>query len=525
MYKIKTFMVLTAIVALVSVTVGAQTQMQRGDRRDDRQIAEILVRIDQRTARFQNIVQQAVNQSRLDNTQKEQRIDRLTTEFQQAVRQLRDRQNRRQATTSDIEMLLEQASRIDSFMQRFQLSAAAESEWKMLRTDLESLAGAYNVAWNWNNNDRRGSNAAERLSGTFRLNTAQSDNARAAVERAVLDLPYSDRQRVTEALLRRVDAPEMLAIDRQGRAITLASSRAPQMTFEADGQEHVEQSANSNRTMRVMASLNGDQLSINTSGDRASDFSVMFDPINNGRQLRVTRRLSSERLSQPVVVQSTYDQVSPTARWDVYNGAPAYNDRAGNDRGNNDRNYDRGGNDREFIVPDGVVLQTRLNDNLYSNQSHAGDPFTLTVQSPPQYRGATIEGYVADVNRSGRLTGRSELTLNLASIRLPNGRTYRFEGMIEGVRAPNGETLRIDREGAVASDDSQTSRTVTRTAIGSAVGAIIGAVAGGGKGAAIGAVVGGGAGAGSVYVQGRNNLELNSGTELTIRSSAPTRRG
>lgn len=525
MHHIRTFVVLTAIVALVSVTSVAQIQSSRGDRRGDRQAAEILARIDERTARFQNNVQQALNQSRLDNTQKEERIDRLTTEFQQAVKQLRDRQNRRQATNADVELLLDRASRIDGFMQRFQLRSDAENEWKMLRADLESLAGAYNVAWNWNNNDRPGPNAAERLSGTFRLNTAQSDNARTAVEGAVRDLPSSDRQRVTEALLRRVDAPEMLAIDRQGRAITLASSRAPQMTFEADGQEHVEQSPNSNRTTRVMASLNGDQLSINTSGDRSTDFSVMFDPINNGRQLRVTRRLSSERLSQPLVVQSTYDQVSPAARWDVYNGEPASNDRAGNDRSNNDRNSDRGGNDREFIVPDGVVLQTRLNDNLHSNQSHAGDPFTLTVQSPPQYRGATIEGYVADVNRSGRLTGRSELTLNLASIRLPNGRSYRFEGMIEGVRAPNGETPRIDREGAVATDDSQTNRTVTRTAIGSAVGAIIGAVAGGGKGAAIGAVVGGGAGAGSVFVQGRNSLELNSGTEITIRASAPTRRG
>lgn len=60
-----------------------------------------------------------------------------------------------------------------------------------------------------------------------------------------------------------------------------------------------------------------------------------------------------------------------------------------------------------------------------------------------------------------------------------------------------------------------------RAAIGTAVGALIGAIAGGGKGAAIGAVIGAGAGAGSVYVQGRDDLNLSSGTELTIRASAP----
>jgi len=65
---------------------------------------------------------------------------------------------------------------------------------------------------------------------------------------------------------------------------------------------------------------------------------------------------------------------------------------------------------------------------------------------------------------------------------------------------------------------------VTRGGIGAALGAIIGAIGGGGKGAAIGAAVGAGVGAGSVYVQGRDDLELRSGTEMTIRASAPQAR-
>ena len=46
-------------------------------------------------------------------------------------------------------------------------------------------------------------------------------------------------------------------------------------------------------------------------------------------------------------------------------------------------------------------------------------------------------------------------------------------------------------------------------------------LAGGGKGAAIGAVIGAGAGAGSVYVQGRNDLDLEAGTEVTVRATGP----
>ena len=41
------------------------------------------------------------------------------------------------------------------------------------------------------------------------------------------------------------------------------------------------------------------------------------------------------------------------------------------------------------------------------------------------------------------------------------------------------------------------------------------------KGAAIGAVIGAGAGAGSVYVQGRNDVDLTAGTELTVRATGP----
>jgi uncharacterized protein YcfJ len=112
------------------------------------------------------------------------------------------------------------------------------------------------------------------------------------------------------------------------------------------------------------------------------------------------------------------------------------------------------------------------------------------------------------------------MTLDFDNIRTRDGRTYRFAGILETVRTPEGDVVRVDNEGAVR-DSNQTNKTVQRTAIGTAVGAIIGAIAGGGKGAAIGAVIGAGAGAGSVYIQGRNDLDLSAGTEVTVRSTGP----
>jgi hypothetical protein len=161
-----------------------------------------------------------------------------------------------------------------------------------------------------------------------------------------------------------------------------------------------------------------------------------------------------------------------------------------------------------------------LNNDLTTQSVREGDRFTMTVRSPGQYEGATIEGSILSIDRGGRITGRSELTMDFDTIRLRDGRSYRFAGILESVRTADGDTVNIDNEGAVRESD-QTNKTVTRTAIGTAVGAIIGAIAGGGKGAAIGAVIGAGAGAGSVYVQGRNDLELNAGTEVTLRATGP----
>jgi hypothetical protein len=174
----------------------------------------------------------------------------------------------------------------------------------------------------------------------------------------------------------------------------------------------------------------------------------------------------------------------------------------------------------DFIIASGERVVAVIDSDLSSATAREGDRFTATLRLPTQYAGATVEGHVSNVQRSGRITGRSQMTLNFDSIRLRDGRSFRFAGLVESVRTAQGDTVKVDNEGSVR-DDSQTTKTAERAAIGTAVGAIIGAIAGGGKGAAIGAIVGAGGGAGSVYVQGRDDLELTRGTELTIRATGP----
>jgi hypothetical protein len=304
-----------------------------------------------------------------------------------------------------------------------------------------------------------------------------------------------------------LEAPESLAIERRGRTITIASSRAAQITFEADGRVQIEQSRNG-RSMRTKATLAGERLVVSTEGDRSVDYQVTFEPIDNGRSLRVTRRITDEGLRQAVVARSVYDKISDAPQLDIYSGVRDNYPGAGAPRGN-------------FVVPDGTQLVAILNDNLSTKQARDGDRFTLTVRSPSQYGGASIEGHLVKVNRSGQISGRAEMSLEFDLIRLRDGRASNFAGYIESVRTTSGETVRVDNEGRVQDESGQTGRTVTRAGIGAAVGAVIGAIVGGGKGAAIGAAVGAGAGAGSVFIQGREDLDLMSGAEFTIRASAP----
>lgn len=490
----------------------------------EQELRQLITRIDNRSARFRNSMSSALSDSRYNGTNREDRITQLVQNFDTAAARLRDNFNSRQSTTADVQEVLNTAARIDRFMQRNQLDQRAENDWSLLRADLNTLASAYNVSWNWDANNNNGSTfpnqggggvgyGSNRLTGTYRLDTTNSDDARQAAERATRSLPYRDRQRVLDALTARLESPDQLAIDRNGRTVTIASSRSPQITFDADGRVSDEQS-NNGRMARVTATLNGEQLVVSSTGTRDTDFSVTFDPINNGRGLRVTRRISDINLTTPVTVQSTYEKISEAARFDIYTGSQNYPTTGSNS----------GSASGDFVIPNGVQLVGTLNNNLTTRDTRDNDRFTLTVNSPSEYNGAVIEGYVTSVSRGGRVSGRSGMTFNFDSIRLRDGRTYRFAGVVEGARTANGDTVRVDNEGAVQENDSRTNTTAKRAAIGTAIGAVIGAIAGGGKGAAIGAVLGAGGGAGSVYVQGQDDLELLSGTELSVRSTGPLTR-
>ena len=376
------------------------------------------------------------------------------------------------------------------------------------------------------------------LSGTYDLDRDISDR----VDDIVADVNVAGNQR--QDLIDKLDAPDQIAIDLRGTQVTLATSKASPVMFTADGRDKTETDGNG-RTVRLRATLTGDKLILSSIGGD-TDYTITFTSSDNGQVLKVSRRITTDYLNQTVFAESSYNKTDSVARLGIPANGGGYNgNNTGSNNGNNNGsttddpnggysdndqngNVSNGGSNNSsngntnggnntgrpsaiyvkpgnYVVADGTMMTGVLDNELNTKVSQNNDRFRMTVQSPNEYRGAVVEGYVSGINRSGKVTGASTINLNFEKITLKNGQSYDFAATLRGVTDATGKIINVDNEGTIKGD-SQTVNTAKRGGIGAGIGAIIGAIAGGGKGAAIGAIIGGGAGAGSVAVQDRKDV-------------------
>jgi len=501
----KTIGFLMLVLGLAFAPIGSKTIGATQANQSDQQILTQLDRLIRDARTFDRAIDNALGRGAdwMNTHPIENDIDQFIFELTETARHLREHVARRQVVDYDVREVLIRGARIDEYMRNNRFTTQIQNNWTTVRRELDGLAKSFNLNWDWARPDTRqpqGPAYYSQLSGSYRLDTARSDDVVRIANQATRALPPAERDRVGENLQARLEPPTFISLDRNGRSVSIASEKAPRGTFEIDGLAR--QETNPNGTVStVRASLYGDQLVVTTTGNRGRDYTVTFEPLEAGNSLEVTRSLDVPALGgTPVVARSVYRRTSDRPDWNVYRepNTPA-----------------RGASG---TVPIGTVLTGRLETAMGSRTSREGDRFTVTIDSPTAYRDATLEGVVARV-KSG--SGRNELIFDFDRIRFRDGRTQEFEGTLSMVRTPNGKVIEIENEGTVDAGGSRTSNTVKGGAVGAAVGAIIGAIAGGGKGAAIGAAIGAGAGAGSVIVQGRDDLELLTGSEFRVRSRQP----
>ncbi len=165
---------------------------------------------------------------------------------------------------------------------------------------------------------------------------------------------------------------------------------------------------------------------------------------------------------------------------------------------------------RKVTIPAGTPFSVRLVDPIDSATNHPGDVFRATLDSPITIDGevvipanADVSGRVVQAQSAGHYAGRSEIALELTSLKV-NSHSY---------------TLQTDQYTQQAA--SRGSQTAKRVGTGAAIGAIIGAIAGGGKGAAIGGAVGAGAGGGVQTATKAQQIKLAPEALLSFRLQSP----
>jgi hypothetical protein len=138
---------------------------------------------------------------------------------------------------------------------------------------------------------------------------------------------------------------------------------------------------------------------------------------------------------------------------------------------------------RTVEVPVGTIFHVQMVDSVDSAVNKAGEVFRATLAAPILVNnevvvpaGADLDVKLTDASSSGRIAGRSALTLQLSKLDY-QGRTY--------------DLASTDFQQTGRSEGKRTAATVGGAA---AIGAVIGGLIGGGKGAAIGAGTGAGAG-------------------------------
>lgn len=533
--------IFSVYLAIGLVLLGSAADLQAQNRRNEREVRDIVRSLNSKVDDFQYSLNYRLQNNSVDRDEAT-RVSRDLRGLQDKVREFQTNMDNRRENADDVRDLLGAARNIDQFLYDNRQNRKIDADWQGIKDLLERLASSYGVYPDWNGGgtttpdnsttsqwpqDRphpdptprdRSSTYTNGLRGTYQLDAARSENTADIVAGSGA---RSDSQR--QELEDKLRAPEQIAIDIQGNQVTLATSNASPVTFFADGRDKTENV--NGRTLRLRATMSGQALTVSSLGGE-TDYTITFASDGGGRTMKVSRRVTTDYLDQTVFAESFYNKTDSVARLGINQGGSS-TDNGGystNDPGDTPNNSGNPtvstGRRGEYVVPSGTIVTGTLENEINTKVSQNNDRFRMTVQSPDEFRGATIEGYISGVGRSGKVTGRSNVTLNFERITLRNGQTYDFAGYLQSVKDATGKEVKVDTEGT-AKGESQTKETAKRGGIGAGIGAVIGAIAGGVKGAAIGAVIGGGAGTASVAIQGNGDLQLGKGSSITVQSSSP----
>ncbi|HXY25738.1 MAG TPA: hypothetical protein VEI73_13875 [Candidatus Acidoferrum sp.] len=160
----------------------------------------------------------------------------------------------------------------------------------------------------------------------------------------------------------------------------------------------------------------------------------------------------------------------------------------------------------KVTVPAGTRILIRMIDSVDSNKDKTGYRFTASLETNLQAddvvvapRGSIVHGRLAQASSAGRMSGSSQLTLELTDIVI-NGTAYPLLT----------DTFELKGKG-------EGKKTAGKILGGAGLGALIGGIAGGGTGAAIGVLAGAAGGTALAASKKGEQLQIPSESLLEFR--------
>jgi hypothetical protein len=149
------FILLSSVTASAQYRDNDRRDNRRNDRRDDRwgqynkrEIENLIRRVEQRTDVFVRQFDRSLDNSRIDGTRREDRLNERARELENATDQLRSRFNRSNSlreSRDEVQRVVRIAGEIDRAISRGRVGSGVQRSWSNLRSEINTLARAYNV--------------------------------------------------------------------------------------------------------------------------------------------------------------------------------------------------------------------------------------------------------------------------------------------------------------------------------------------------------------------------------------------
>jgi hypothetical protein len=115
----------------------------------EKEMKQLLERIDKGAETFRGDLKKALDRSELDDTRAEKEIKKLLADFTESTEKLKEKYGEKNSANSAVQEVLRRGDLLDRFMQGHRFSPVAETSWRSLRDKLDELARAYGVTQDW----------------------------------------------------------------------------------------------------------------------------------------------------------------------------------------------------------------------------------------------------------------------------------------------------------------------------------------------------------------------------------------